>query len=180
VFYYKKTEFRFVGNKQNMKQLLIFVLALIISKSALSQESKTDSILTEKQNVEWFAEFEKLSLKTDQVSVIKKKIFADTIYKRQNSNIRIINQNKKALEKTICECKIVFVLYFKKDGYILDPIEYPKTNKILELVTEQNIDEITILKGENGSALYGTKARCGVVLMHSNSRKFKRKIKNVL
>jgi hypothetical protein len=84
------------------------------------------------------------------------------------------------MEIANCECKIVFVLGFKKIAYSLDPNEYPKTNTVLELVTDENIDKITVLKGDIASTLYGTNGRCGVVVMYSESRKFKRKIKNVL
>ncbi|NQY28982.1 MAG: hypothetical protein HRT69_05865 [Flavobacteriaceae bacterium] len=163
-----------------MKQLIFIFLILLINKSVVSQEVKIDSNLSEKQNAEWFMKFEKLSLKSEQITTIKKKIFADTIYVRQNSKIRIIIKNQKKLKKIDCECKIVFVLYFKKGGHLLDPIEHPKTNEILKLITEKNIDNIRILEGYDGTALYGSKGKCGVVLMHSNSRKLKRKIKNVL
>mgnify|MGYP003120219503 FL=1 len=171
-----------------MKQLLIFVLLLSFSKTIFSQEIKTDSLLTEKQNANWISEFEKLDSKPEQIAEIKKKINTDSIYIRQNGynriGCRIIIRKQEtiqeAMEKTNCECKIVFVLALKKDGYLLDLIEYPKTNRILELISEKNIDRISILKGNNAIALYGTNARCGVVVMSSDSRKFKRKIKNVL
>jgi hypothetical protein len=145
---------------------------------------KTDSILTENQNIEWISKFEKLNSKPEQIIEAKKKILADTIYKRPTTSCRIIIQSQESIEearaKENCECKIVFVLGFKKSAYLLEPIEYPKTNRILELVTEKNIDKITVLKGDIASALYGTNGRCGVVVMYSDSRKFKRKIKNVL
>ena len=171
-----------------MKKLLIIVLLLFLSKTLFSQEIKTDSLLTEKQNAEWISEFEKLDSKTEKISEIKKKIFADSIFIRKNGynriGCRIIIKNgetlKKSIGKTNCECKIVFVLGFKKSAYLLEPIEYPKTNGILEMITEKNIDKITVLKGITASALYGTNGRCGVVVMYSGSRKFKRKIKNVL
>jgi hypothetical protein len=171
-----------------MKQILILALLLTVGKTTYSQEIKTDSLLTEKQNTQWIAEFEKLTSKSEQIAEIKKKIYADSIYIRQNGynriGCRIIIKNKEsiqeAIEKANCECKIVFVLALKKDGYLLDPIEYPKTNEILELILEGNIDRINILKGINAAVLYGTDARCGVVIMSSDSRKFKRKVKNVL
>lgn len=171
-----------------MKQLLTFILIVSFNLSGNSQEAKTDSLLTEKQNAEWIAEFEKLTSESEQIAEIKKKIYADSIYIRQNGynriGCRIIIRDretfKQSLEKANCECKIVFVLGFKKSAYLLEPIEYPKTNKILELITEKNIDKITVLKGDIATALYGTNGRCGVIVMYSDSLKFKRKIKNVL
>ncbi|WP_405207145.1 hypothetical protein [Aquimarina sp. LLG6339-5] len=167
-----------------MKRILFFALLLSFSKTIYSQEIKTDSLLTEKQNAEWIAEFEKLDSKSKQIAEIKKKIFSDTIYKRQQNSCRIVIKNQEtvqeAMEKANCECKIVFVLGFKKSVYLLDPNEYQKTNKILELTTNNDINKITVLKGITASVLYGTNGRCGVVVMYSDSRKFKRKIKNVL
>lgn len=167
-----------------MKQLLFSALVLCFSNTIFSQEIKTDSLLTEKQNTEWISEFEKLDSKSEQLIQIKKKIFADTIYKKQQTYCRIVIKDQEtiqnAMKKTNCECKIVFVLGFKREAYLLDPIEFPKTNKRLKLVTDRNIDKITVLKGDVASTLYGTNGRCGVVVMYSDSRKFKRKIKNVL
>lgn len=170
-----------------MKHILIFALFLAVGKTIYSQEMQVDSLLTAKQNTQWIAQFEKLTTKSKQIAEIKKKIYDDSIYIRQNGynriGCRIIIKNKEsiqeALEKANCECKIVFVLAIRKDGYLLDPIEYPKTNKILELMSEENIHRVNILKGINAIALYGTDARCGVVVISSDSRKFKRKVKNV-
>ena len=167
-----------------MKRLLFFALLLSFCNTLFAQEIKTDSILTEKQNAEWISEFEKLDYKSEKIAEIKKKIFADTIYKRQKNYCRIVIKNQETIQEAMeianCECKIVFVLGFKKIAYSLDPNEYPKTHTVLELVTDENIDKITVLKGDIASALYGTNGRCGVVVMYSESRKFKRKIKNVL
>ena len=171
-----------------MKRLLIFAFLLSFSSTIFSQKMETDSLLTKKQNVEWITKFEKLNSKSEQIAEIKKKIYTDSIYIIQNGYnricCRIIIKNQEtiqeAMEKANCECKIIFVLTLKKDGYLLDPIEYPKTNRILELVDEKNIDKINILKGINALVLYGANARCGVVIMSSESRKFKRRIKNVL
>jgi len=171
-----------------MKRFLFFALLLSFSKTIYSQEIKTDLLLTEKQNADWITEFEKLESESEKIAEIKKKIYADSIYIRQNGynriGCRILIRDgetfKKSLEKANCECKIVFVLGLKKSAYLLEPIEYPKTNKILELITEKNIDKITVLKGDIASALYGTNGRCGVLVMYSDSRKFKRKVKNVL
>jgi hypothetical protein len=63
-----------------MKRILIFALFLLFSKTIFSQEKETDSLLTEKQNAEWIAEFEKLDSKFEQLSQIKKKIESDSIY----------------------------------------------------------------------------------------------------
>ena len=171
-----------------MKQILIFALLLSVGKTIYSQEIKIDSLLTEKQNAEWIEEFDKLNSKTEQIAEIKKKIYTDSLFTTKNAQnrkrSRIIIKELETLEeasgKASCECKIKFVLYFEEGSHFLDPIQFPKTNEILELITEKNIDIITIIKGYSGTALYGSQGKCGVVLINSNNRKLKRKIKNVL
>ena len=171
-----------------MKQLLIFVLLLTFNKTIFSQEIKTDSLLTEKQNAEWITEFEKLDSKSKQITEIKKKILSDSIYSKKNGHYRIgcriIVKNGETIEsarkRANCECKILFVLNFKRTGYLLDVSEYPKTVKRLDLINSKNINKIKVIKGIAASTLYGIDGRCGVVVLFSDDRKFKRKIKNVL
>lgn len=170
-----------------MKKLILVGFILLLTKNVYAQETKFDKVLTEKRNIEWITKFEKLNSKNDQIAEIKKKIYADSMYIRQNGynriGCKIIIQNEesfqKSLEKPYCECKIVFVLGFKKETYVLDPIEAPKTNERLKLVTDKNIDRIIVLKNDVASIMYGVKGRCGVIVMYSDSRKFKRKIKNI-
>lgn len=171
-----------------MKQILIFALLLSVGKKIYSQEIKIDSILTEKQNAEWIEQFDKLDSKSEQIAEIKKKIYTDSLFTTKNAQnrkkrkiiIKELDNFEEASGKASCECKIIFVLYFEKGSHFLDPIEFPKTNEILELITEKSIDIISIIKGYNGTALYGSLGKCGVVLMNSNNRKLKRKLKNVL
>jgi len=167
-----------------MKQFLILSLALLFYKDVLSQETKTDLILTKKQNAEWILKFEKLNSKSDQIAEIKKKIFADTICKQQKSYCGIVVKSlemiQETLERSNCECKILFILNLKKSAYLLNPKKIHKTNRILELVIDKNIDKVTVLKGVSASALYGSNGRCGVITIHSDSRKLKRQVKNVL
>ena len=171
-----------------MKQILIFALLLSVGKTIYSQEIKIDSILTEKQNAEWIEQFDKLDSKSEQIAEIKKKIYTDSLFTTKNAQnrkkrkiiIKELDNFEEASGKASCECKVIFVLYFEKGSHFLDPIEFPKTNEILELITEKSIDIINIIKGYNGTALYGSVGKGGVGLMNSNNRKLKRKIKNVL
>lgn len=98
-----------------MKQFLIFATLFLINKTATSQEVKTDSILTEKQNTEWIVGFEKLGSKSDQIVEIKSKIFSDSVYVKQvrlNTTGYPITIRYGNLNKANCECKIVFIYEF--------------------------------------------------------------------
>lgn len=168
-----------------MKLLLLFGLVLFVNKVVLSQEIKSDSFLTEENNIVWIKEFEKLNEKSDQLFEIKRKVFGDSIYKRKRSycliGVKKSEVLKKTVEKTNFECKIMFILSLKGDMYILDQNENSKTNKILELLTTKNIDGVTVLKkGDDALALYGTYGRCGVVILYSDNRRLYRKVKNIL
>ncbi len=167
-----------------MKQVLIFSLILFIDELVMSQEMKIDSFHIENMNAEWILEFEKLNSKPDQIEEIKRKIFTDTIYKREKSYCLMGIQNQKTLQNTIgktnCKCKIMFILGVNGDTYFLDSNEYTNTNNILELMHEKNIDEVTVYKkGDVALALYGTYGRCGAVILYSNNRRLYRRVKNL-
>ncbi len=168
-----------------MKRLLFFALLLSFVNTIFAQEIKTDSILTKKQNAEWISEFEKLDSIPIKIVQIKAKIINDTLFNRieKPCEMEVIKQAYDVIQikdSSDCQCKILFVLSFKKFGYILNPLEYPKTTKILDLLNEKNIEEIKIYQGTDASRNFGTNASCGVVVLNSKNRKLKRKIKNVL
>ncbi len=172
-----------------MERLLIFALLVLVGKTFYSQEIKTDSLLTEKQNAEWIAEFEKLKSKSEQIAEIKKKIESDSIYYVGNThfhnsgNERVEHQTfgaGKKIYESNCECKIMFKLIVKSDEYLLDYSEFEHTNKILSLINKLNIDKITVYKNDMAPILFGQRAKCGGIILYSDNRKLKKRIKNVL
>ena len=121
--------------------------------------------------------------KSGQIAKIKQKIFADTIFIRKYAYCGTglpHKQTTKKTEKNYCECKILFVLHVKNKWYVLNPNKYTKTNKILQLVNDKNIDKITIYKGVKAEALFGRDAHCGVIVMQSDNRKLKKQIRQIL
>jgi len=172
-----------------MKRLLIFAFLLSFSNTIFSQEIKTDSLLTEKQNAEWITEFEKLDSKSEQIAGIKKKIESDSIYYVGNThfhnsgNERVEHQtfgSGKKIYESNCECKIMFKLIVKSDEYLLDYSEFEHTDKILNLINDSNIEKITVYKNDFAPILFGQRAKCGGIILYSDNRKLKKKIKNVL
>jgi hypothetical protein len=166
-----------------MKQLLIFALILLINKSVLSQETKTDLILTKKQNVEWLMEFKKINSIKDKIEAIKKKVFEDRVYNvNEKSCFNLVDYdspyNRK--EQLLYECKITFVLKIKKEYYSLDIVNNPNTFKILNEVKVDYLSKIEIIEGELAYAYFGS-YNCGIgIIINSESKKLNRKIKNVL
>ncbi|WP_299126013.1 hypothetical protein [uncultured Winogradskyella sp.] len=168
-----------------MQHFLILIFFLFIYNTTFSQEKKADSILTESQNANWITKFEKINSKSSQITAIKEKVLSDTIYNKKKIPCEVYVKEgetaSEAIKKSDCQCKILFFLSVREDSYILDPILFTKTNQILELITSKNIDKMTIIRKENiASALYGSRGRCGVIIMTSNNRKFKRKLRKSL
>ena len=166
-----------------MKQLLIFALILLINKTVLSQETKTDSILTKKQNVEWMLEFKKMNSTKEKIEAIKKKVFEDRVYNvYEKSCINLVDYNSPYYrkEQLLYECKITFVLKIKKEYYSLDIVNNPNTFKILNQVKVDYISKIEIIEGEIAHAYFGS-YNCGIgIIINSESKKLNRKIKNAL
>ncbi|MCC1485578.1 hypothetical protein [Winogradskyella immobilis] len=172
-----------------MIRILIFALLLSFSNTIFSQEIKTDSLLTEKQNAEWIAEFEKLESKSEQIAELKKKIESDSIYYIGNThfhnsgNERVEHQTfgaGKKIYESNCVCKIMFKLIVKSDEYLLDYSEFEHTYEILNLINNSNIEKITVYKNDLAPILFGQRAKCGGIILYSDNRKLKKKIKNVL
>ncbi|WP_299680616.1 hypothetical protein [uncultured Dokdonia sp.] len=167
-----------------MKLLLFLGLTLFVNEIIVSQVLKDDLYLTDEHNTEWIKEFEKLNLVSDQIVKIKRKVFEDTVYKRQRSycltGVKKAEVLKRTVGKTNFECKIMFILSLQGDLYILDLNESPKTNRVLELINNKNIDGVTVLKkGAIALALYGAYGKCGVVMLYSDSQRLKRKVKSI-
>ncbi len=74
----------------------------------------------------------------------------------------------------------MFKLIVKSDEYLLDYSEYEYTQKILDLINESNVDKITIYKNDMAGILFGERGKCGVIILYSNKRKLKKKIKKSL
>jgi len=62
---------------------------------------------------------------------------------------------------------------------LLDLNEYPNYSVILKYLTNETIDSIEIIKGENATSLYGSRAICGVIILKSNDKKLRKMIKKV-
>jgi hypothetical protein len=170
-----------------MKQLLIFAVILLINNTVLSQETKTDSILTKKQNVEWLLEFKKIKSTKDKLEAIKKKVFEDRVYNvSEKSCFNLVDYDSPYYreKQLLYECKIAFALKIRKGYYLLDLLNNSKSLEILNQVAADYIENIEVLDGKTGEALafaYFGSSSCGMaIIINSDSRKLKRKIKNVL
>ncbi len=80
-----------------MKQFFILIILLQLSSSISSQEIKTNTFLTKKQNIEWIEKFEQLTSESNQIASIKNKILKDSLF--HISNVSIHNWVFKKIER---------------------------------------------------------------------------------
>lgn len=161
-----------------MKRLLIFVLLLTFNKTILSQEIKTDTLLTEKQNSEWMLEFKNINSKNLKLKSIKKKVYYDMKFNGKIGTCFLEVDKNYEYYKGVdynYECKILFLLKLGKKHYLLDIISNPNTFKILNQIKQNNLNNVTIIEGD-----INLPGICGGINIEINDKKLKRKIKKVL
>ena len=173
-----------------MKSLL-FIFCLLLSKVCSAQnridtaELKKKLILTETQNNNWLDSLKKLP-KEAQFSFIAERMVLDTnvnfitVYPdRINLKNVIKNENK-----IIGCCKPIIIFALKKDKNESILIQNDNTNnKIInqlhQVKGEINISEISIYTGATATALYGSRAMGGVIILNISDNKSINLIKNV-
>lgn len=168
-----------------MKHKLILIFIILIAQIISAQNTAEDKTLTLNDNITWLNNFEKLELKVNRVTIFKQKINADTLFKAQTeySRIKFKNKSKPAFftDKLECDCKIMFLLNLNEPNYyLLDPIAYPKTIVVLELINSYNIEDFYIVKPANAAALFGEQAKCGVLILKTKNKQFIKKVKQTL
>ncbi len=163
-----------------MKRILFFALLLSFCKTILSQEIKTNSLLTEKQNAEWMLKFKNINSKKTKLESIKKKIYFDMKFNGKIGTCFVVvdkNYEYYKGEDYYYECKVLFLLKLGKKHYLLDIIHNPNTFNILNQIKSNNINDFEIIENENDINSLGF---CGNITIEINDKKLKRKIKNML
>lgn len=168
-------------------KLANLLLALIFASLVYGQESISSAYLTSQENANWITKLSSTKPLDSQLQLIKQKITTDSIYTYGISGnpCRVgISQLKTKVNtkvrKANCDCKILFVLSTKKNNFIPLDIKHSNTSDILKLIKSKNIDQITILDQGKNTAIYGTKGKCGVVILSSKNTKLQKRIKTLL
>lgn len=163
-----------------MKHNLILIFIILIAQIISAQNTVEDKTLTLNDNITWLNDFEKLELKVNRVTIFKQKINADTLFTAKTANSRIQFKNKSnpilPKEKIECDCKIQFLLNLNEPNYyLLDPIAYPKTTVVLELINLNNIEDFYIVKPAKAAAIFGEQAKCGVLILKTKNKQLIKK-----
>jgi len=148
---------------------LLFALAL----SASAQDVKPKDRLTQEENETWLQKYQQLDDSEEKLKMIKAKILYDAQFVGPRPGISLTGLNeaqRQALKereskkpKVTADCKILFVLQTTQ-SHFLDLEKSPQYKAFVEHLETFSISD-TILTGANASAIYGTRARCGVVLL---------------
>ncbi|WP_336093900.1 hypothetical protein [Leeuwenhoekiella sp. CH_XMU1409-2] len=148
---------------------LLFALAL----SASAQDVKPKDRLTQEENETWLQKYQQLDDSEEKLKMIKAKILYDAQFVGPRPGISLTGLNeaqRQALKereskkpKVTADCKILFVLQTTQ-SHFLDLEKSPQYKAFVEHLETFSISD-TILTGASASAIYGTRARCGVVLL---------------
>ncbi|UWX66227.1 Plug domain-containing protein [Empedobacter stercoris] len=167
-----------------MKYLLLSFL-LIFTTLGFGQNKNNQELGLKSESDKWIENLEKIDSKEMQIHLIKEKIKQDSIINFKSISDKIVikvedGENINDALRKQSKCKIMFVLFQKNVGHLLDLNQYPNYSVILKYLTNETINSIEILKNENATSLYGSRAICGVVILKSNDRKLKKLIKKSL
>jgi len=158
----------------------LFIFCLLLSKVCFGQnkidttELKKKLILTEKQNNNWLDSLKKLT-KEAQFNFIAERTVLDTnvfIPKYFPDGIKPILSSPN--KYTGC-CKPIVVFVFKKDkknSLVINDITNIKIiSRLHQVKKEISIDELNIYTGVTATALYGSRAVGGVIILNISDNK---------
>ena len=148
---------------------LLFALALPVS----AQDAKAKNHLTQEENETWLQEYQQLDDSEEKLKMIKAKILYDAQFVGPRPGISLTGLNeaqRQALKeqeskkpRITADCKSLFVLQTTQ-SHFLDLEISPQYKAFVEHLETFSFSD-TILTGASASAIYGTRARCGVVLL---------------
>ena len=162
-----------------MKLFTICLFLVTLTLPANAQETNTKALLTQDENETWLQEYQQLEDSQEKLKMIKAKILYDAQFVGPRPGISLTGLNEEQREalkereskkpKVTADCKILFVLQATQ-SHILDLEKSPQYKSLVEHLETFSISD-TILTGTSASAIYGSRARCGVVLLKTEDPK---------
>jgi hypothetical protein len=155
--------------------LQIFVAALILKFSLVfAQNSKSNFVL---ESELFMQKLDSTKLKSEKINLIKQKIKEDSIFEFSNSDRIIIRVDKnetikEALERRV-ECKILFLINYKKSLKILDLYEFPELSNFVNALNDKVITEIETLNKKRAMELFGGQGNCGTLILKTDYKMLK-------
>jgi hypothetical protein len=164
-----------------MRFILTIAFILITIDSSFGQASTVQDslILTYEQNIRWLDRLETKSIK-DKLATISARILSDTsIYVRRGFADGIKIEAQYENEKRIPgECKPVLVFGYQP-VYIDNQTSVNSIKQLADMLTTENVKDVRIMRDQNATAICGSRASCGVLVLDLKRKKVERKVKKM-
>jgi hypothetical protein len=164
-----------------MSFILSITFFFLTIDSLLGQvgSSQDSLIVNYEQNGRWLDRLETKNT-VDRLSAIRARILSDTaIYVRRAFADRIKIDDQYKNEKRIQgDCKPVLVFGYQP-VYIDNQTSVSTIKELADLLTTRNVRDIRIMRGQNATAIYGSKASCGVFVFDLRRKQIERKVKTM-
>jgi TonB-dependent SusC/RagA subfamily outer membrane receptor len=157
---------------------VILILAILIISRTLSAQNSL--VLTKEENEKWILNLEK-EIKVKQLDLIRKRILLDTnIYLRQNIPDRIkTNYEKEKGVRVEGQGRPLLVFNGQYPAYINNKTRGRSIAKLTSFLTDNKIEDISMMKNPQASAIYGSRAAYGVIILTTKNKRTLRQIKEL-
>jgi hypothetical protein len=163
-----------------MRVLLTIILILTVSTTLTAQSGVDSLVLTKEQNDRWILKLER-EIKIKQLDLIKKRILLDTniyIPKYYPDGLKFDNEKAKG-KKTEGYGRPLLVFNGQYAAYIDNGTKSKSIVKLTEFLSDNKITTISIMNAPQATAVYGSRASCGVILFSTKDKKTFKKIKEI-
>jgi hypothetical protein len=156
-----------------MRVLMLTIFSFLTI--SLYGQSKDDLILTQEQNDKWFETFEQLTLR-NQIEFLNKRLLADT-------NI-FVTTNFERLEtvqlngRQVGFCKPIIVAAGVEIS-IENRTEPRDVRHLTSLLNTKTVERIEVVKGDQATALLGSRGICKGIIISINGRRTTRKLEKL-
>lgn len=130
-------------------------------------------ILTEEDNIAWTNKLRNTNELSEQLQILRTRLLADTNVYVKNVGDRVILMEAKDKNKELGICRPTLIV----EGNIIE-LSNNTNAKTVENLTEKlmpdKIKDLEVVEEETAKAIFGTKGRCGVVLLTPRNKKIKK------
>ena len=147
---------------------------LVVLKVSVAQVAPGSLILTKEQSDAWISQLELAPIDA-QIDLIRDRILLDTnVYVRSSypDRIRLQDESEKG-KKTAAYRRPFIVINGKCQHYhvnITNSTKRESVKQLVELLTAKNIKSVTVHKDDNATAIYGSRAIGGVIILSAKNR----------
>lgn len=156
-----------------MRILILTIFSLVTI--SLYGQSKPDLILTQEQNDKWFEAFEQLSLQ-NQIDFLHKRLLADTNMFVPTNFDRLETVQLKGRQVGFCKPIIVAGGVEISIENRTKPVD---VRHLTSLLTAKTVERIEIVKGDQATALFGSRGICKGIIISINGKRTKRKLQKL-